>query len=156
MGSVTQLMVKYLTDQSAAYLEFYEFLDNGVLMSAPDYVPDEIVDGETTVFQCTFGSFGVGLLNVSKLKTGLITLARLTHSGNKYTMHIATGKGSTPGKWGEVGWANAPKPPSLDVVLDCPVDDFAQKVLGQHYIISYGDNTRALKDLCKILGVEVM
>ncbi len=32
LGSVTQLMVRYLTGQVAAYLEFYEFMENGALM----------------------------------------------------------------------------------------------------------------------------
>jgi hypothetical protein len=36
------------------------------------------------------------------------------------------------------------------------VDDFIQRVLGQHYIISYGDNTQPLKDLCGLLGIEAV
>jgi len=46
--------------------------------------------------------------------------------------------------------------PSLEIVLDGPVDDFIQKVSGQHYILSYGDHTEALKDLCRLLGIEVI
>ena len=49
MGAVTQLIVKYLTGQTAAYLEFYEFMTNGALMGVPDYVPAAIVDGKVTV-----------------------------------------------------------------------------------------------------------
>ena len=77
LGAVTQLIVKYLTGQPAAYLEFYEFLDNGALMGVPDYVPAEIVEGRVTVMPNAFGDFGEGLLNVSKLKTGKVTLCRL-------------------------------------------------------------------------------
>ncbi len=34
-------------------------------------------------------------------------------------------------------------------------EDFAQNVMCQHYIISYGDNTEKIKNLCSILGVEI-
>jgi L-fucose isomerase-like protein len=157
MGAVTQLMTRYVTGQVAAYLEFYEFLEDGMLMGVPDYVPTEIVDGPVTVMPTAFGEFGEGLLNVSKVKTGRVTIARLTYTGDRYAMHIATGLARPPRKWEEAGWAPpAPQLPSLEIVIDGPVDQFVQKVLGQHYILSYGDNREAMVDLCKLLGVEVL
>ncbi|KPL21170.1 MAG: hypothetical protein AMS23_09700, partial [Bacteroides sp. SM1_62] len=45
MGAVTQLIVKNLTGQSAAYLEFYEFFNESVLMGVPDFVPAGVVEG---------------------------------------------------------------------------------------------------------------
>ena len=132
-------IVKYLTGQVAAYLEFYEFLKEGALMGVPDYVPAEIVDGKVTVMPNAFGDFGEGLLNVSKLKTGRVTLCRLGSAGADYTMHIMTGTARTPIKWAEAGWAPpAPQLPSLEIVFDGPVEAFVQKVMSQHYIISYG------------------
>ena len=157
MGSVTQLMVNYLTGQVAAYLEFYEFMEDGALMGVPDYVPSEIVDGQMTIMPNSFGDFGEGLLNVSKLKTGKVTLARLSYTGDKYVMHLVTAEAKTPIKWEEAGWAPpAPQLPSLEVYFDSSTEDFISKVMSQHYIISYGDNTALLKDLCSILGVEVI
>jgi L-fucose isomerase-like protein len=156
LGAVTQLMVHFLTGQSAAYLEFYEFLENGALMGVPDYVPAEIVDGKITVMPNAFGGFGEGLLNVSKLKTGPVTLARLGFSGGKYFMHIKTAEARTPSKWEEAGWAPpAPQLPSLEMSFDGPADDFIQKVLSQHCIISYGDNSALLRALCSILKIDV-
>ena len=157
LGSVTQLITRYLTGQVGAYLEFYEFMKDGVLMGVPDYVPSEIVDGQVTVMPNSFGEFGEGLLNVSKIKTGEITLARLSYSGNTYCMHVVTGEGKPPKKWEEAGWQPpAPQLPSLEIILDKPVEDFMQKVLGQHYIISYGNNVRLFEDLCSILGIEMI
>ena len=156
MGAVTQLITRYLTGQVAAYMEFYEFMEDGVLMGVPDYVPTEIVDGPVTVMPTSFGEFGEGLLNVSKVKTGELTIARLGYTGNEYSMHIATGRGATPRKWEEAGWdPPAPQLPSLEITLDCPMDDFVQKVMSQHYMISYGDNREVLEDLCHILGIVV-
>lgn len=154
LGAVTQLIVKYLTGQVAAYLEFYEFMKDGALMGVPDYVPAGIVDGKVTVMPNAFGDFGEGLLNVSKLKTGKVTICRLGYSKGEYNMHIMTGTARTPQKWEEAGWAPpAPQLPSLEIVFDTPAEDFIQKVMSQHYIISYGDNRAKLEALCAILGV---
>ncbi len=156
MGAVTQLMVKNLTGQVGAYLEIYEFTPDGALMGVPDYVPSEIVDGDVKVMPTAFGGFGEGLLNVSKLKTGKVTICRLSYSGSDYSMHIATGLAREPAKWEEAGWAPpAPQLPSLEIVFDAPADDFVQKVLSQHYIISYGDNRDALEAICSILDIRV-
>ncbi len=155
-GAVTQLMVRHVTGQVGAYMEFYEFMRDGVLMGVPDYVPSEVVDGPVTVLPNAFGEFGEGLLNVSKVKTGRVTIARLAHTGDHYVMHMVTGEAATPRPWEEAGWAPpAPQLPGLEITLDVPMEEFARQVLSQHYIISYGDNTEALGDLCAILGVQV-
>ena len=157
MGAVTQLIIRNLTGQIAPYLEFYEFTDEGPLIGVPDYVPSEIVDGKVTVTPTSFGELGEGLLNISKVKTGPVTLARLTYSGDRYAMHIVTGEAKAARKWEEAGWTPpAPQLPSLEVVLDSSVEDFIGKVMGQHYILSYGDNTEPLKEFCALLDVEIL
>jgi L-fucose isomerase-like protein len=156
-GAVTQLIVRALTGQAAAYLEFYEFFSDRVLAGVPDYVPGEIVDGPVRVRLTAFGQLAEGVLNVSKLKTGRVTLCRLASRGDRYRMHIVSGEAVTPGAWEEAGWAPpAPQLPSLEVILDTPVEDFAEKVLGQHYILAYGDCAGQLKELCKLLGIQVI
>lgn len=156
LGSITQLMVKYLTGQAAAYLEFYEFMPDRVLAGVPDYVPAEITDGDVTVMPAAFGELSEGLLNVSRIKPGEVTMCRLTNIGDEYFMHMVKGEGITPRKWEEAGWTQpAPQLPGLEILLD-DVEDFAEKVMCQHYIISYGDNTSRIKNLCDILGVEVI
>ena len=157
LGAVTQLMVRFATGQIAAYLEFYEFMEDRVLMGVPDYVPTEIVDGPTRVTPASFGDLSGGLLNISKVRTGPVTLCRLTSKGDDYAMHIVTGQGVEPRPWEEAGWSPpAPQLPGLEVVLDEPVDCFADKVLGQHYILSYGDRTGELNHLCRLLGIRIL
>lgn len=156
LGLVTQLMVKYSTGQCAAYLEFYEFMKDRVLAGVPDYVPSEIVDGDIQVMPAAFGELSEGILNVSRLKTGELTLCRLSCTDGKYTMHMVRGKGVTPRKWEEAGWTQpAPQLPGLEILLD-DTEGFARNVMCQHYIISYGDNTEKIKDLCDIMGIEVI
>lgn len=157
LGSVTQLMTRYVTGQIAAYMEIYEFTPRGVLMGVPDYVPSEIVAGPVTIMPTAFGNLNKGLLNISKVRTGKVTLCRLASTGDRYSLHLAVGLARQPRKWEEAGWLPpAPQLPSLEITLGGPIDDFVQKVFGQHYIISYGDNTEAMQDLCRLLGVEII
>jgi L-fucose isomerase-like protein len=157
LGAVTQLIVRYLTRQVGAYFEFYEFFSDRLLVGVPDYVPAEVVDGPVQVRLTAFGQFSEGILNVSPVKTGRVTLCRLASRGDRYRMHIVTGQALKPRPWEEAGWTPpAPQLPSLEVVLDTPVTDFAQKVLGQHYILAYGDQRGLLEALCRLLKIEII
>ncbi len=156
LGNVTQLIIKALTGQCGAYLEFYEFFEDSVLAGVPDYIPKEVTMGDTTVMPAAFGELSEGILNVSKVKTGTITMCRLFQDNGKYYMHLVVCEGKTPPKWEEAGWTQpAPQLPGLQVFMD-DVEKFAQNVMCQHYIISYGDNTDKIKDLCNILNIEII
>jgi len=156
LGNITQLMVKYLTGQCAFYLEFYEFFEDRVLAGVPDYIPAEAADGDVTVMPAAFGELSEGILNVSRVKPGEVTMCRLTYADGAYYMHMVKGEGITPRKWEEAGWTQpAPQLPGLEILMD-DVEDFAQNVMCQHYIISYGDNTELVEDLCDILGIEII
>ncbi len=61
-GAVTQLMVRFLTGQAAAYFEFYEFFKDRVLIGVPDYVPAAVVDGAVQVSVKKFGELVRGHL----------------------------------------------------------------------------------------------
>jgi L-fucose isomerase-like protein len=157
LGAVTQVMVRGMTGQIGAYFEFYEFMKDRVLVGVPDFVPLEVVDGDVTVLPSRFGDFGEGVLNVSRVKTGKVTVCRLTSSGDRYAMHIATGTAVAPRAWEECGWAPpAPRLPGLEIILDTPVEAFADKVMSQHYIVAYGDVAADLGELCRLLGVSVL
>ena len=156
MGAVTQLVVKHITGQCAVYLEFYEFFEESVLLGVPDFVPAEVVDGKVKVTPAAFGNISGGILNISTMKTGRLTMARLSNTGDRYTMHICTGEGKLK-SWEEAGWDYpAPQLPSLEIFLDSPVAEFAQKISGQHYIIAYGDHSQALRDFCYLKDIKVV
>ncbi|MBO7303949.1 MAG: hypothetical protein J6V09_01840 [Clostridia bacterium] len=156
LGTITQLMIKYLTGQCAFYLEFYEFFEDRVLAGVPDYVPAEVTVDGVHVMPAAFGELSEGILNVSRVKPGPVTLCRLTYDDGEYYMHMVTGEGISPRKWEEAGWTQpAPQLPGLEILMD-DVADFADKVMCQHYIISYGDNTELITNLCDMLGIEVI
>ena len=157
LGAVTQLMMNKLTGQLAGYLEFYEFFDESVLAGVPDFVACDMVDGDAyTVLPAAFGLLDQGILNVSKVKTGTVTMSRLIFKGGKYTMQIILGDGKTPPKWEECGWDQpAPQLSALNIKIP-DVERFAENVACQHYIITYGDNRQAIRNLCAILGIDVL
>jgi len=157
LGSVTQTITRALTGQAGAYLEFYEFFSHGVLMGVPDYVPSEVVECPVKVTPTSFGGLAGGILNTSRLKTGKVTLCRLASRGDQYTLHVVTGDARTPQRWEEAGWAPpAPQLPGLDIRLDSDMEDFSQNVFGQHYILSYGDNTGLFRDFCRLTGIAFL
>lgn len=158
-GAVTQAIVRQLTGQVGAYLEFYEFLPDRLLVGVPDYVPAEIVDGDVHVVPWPgFGGLRGGLLNVSKVKPGTLTLCRLAGAGDGFRLHVALGEAVAPRSWEEAGWdPPAPQLASLEIeLLDGDVETFADRVLGQHYIVAYGDHRDALRALARYLDVAVV
>jgi L-fucose isomerase-like protein len=157
LGAVTQLFCKYATGQISAYMEFYEFMEDRVLIGVPDYIPAEVTEGPVRVDPTSFGQLSQGILNVSGVKTGRATMCRLGSTGDKYMMQIVTGEAAAPRKWEEAGWQPpAPQLPSLEFIMDTPVEDFAQKVMSQHCIITYQDNSRILKNMCRLLDIDII
>jgi len=159
MGAVTQLIMKYISGQEIVpYMEYYEFFENSMLIGVPDFVPAAITDGDVTVLPAAFGLLNSSLLNVSKVKTGYITCARLAYLNGWYKMHVYTAEAKTPPAWNEFGWDDpAPQLPSLEVFPDsCTVEEFAQNVCSQHVIFAYGDHVEALRDFCDMMDIELV
>ena len=158
MGAVTQLIMKYITGQTVPYLEYYEFFENSMLIGVPDFVPKAATDGDVTVLPAAFGLLNASLLNVSKVRTGYVTCARLVYLKGKYKMHVYTAEAKTPPAWNEFGWDDpAPQLPSLEVFPDsCTVEEFAQNVSGQHVIVAYGNYVEAIRDFCNMMDIELV
>ena len=158
MGAVTQLIMKYISGQTVPYLEYYEFFENSMLIGVPDFVPKAATEGDVTVLPAAFGLLNASLLNVSKVKTGYVTCARLAYLKGKYKMHVYTAEAKTPPAWNEYGWDDpAPQLPSLEVFPDsCTVEEFAQNVCSQHVIVAYGDYTEAITDFCRMMDIELV
>lgn len=157
LGSATQLICKQLTGQISAYFEFYEYMKDRVLMGVPDYIPHESADGEYLVTPTKFGLLGECILNVSKVRSGTVTLARLFPQGDTYGMHITLANSCPARKWEEAGWTPpAPQLPSLEIILGNRTEHFVNNIMGQHYILTYGDNIKLLSDYCHYSGIDVL
>ena len=157
IGGVTQIILKYLTGQNTFYLEYYEFFENSVLAGVPDFIPETATYGDIKVQTTAFGNLNSSLLNVSEVKPGALTCARLAYICGRFRLHLYTADGRQPPSWAEYGWDEpAPKLPSLELFPDsCTVPQLAERILSQHVLCSYGNHTAALNDLCKLLDIEV-
>lgn len=158
MGAVTQLIASGITGQIVPYLEYYEFFEKSMLIGVPDFIPKAATDGDVHVLPTAFGLLSASLLNVSKVKTGTVTCLRLVYKDGAYYMHMYLAEAKAPRPWEECGWnPPAPQLPSLEVEpLDCTVEEFAQKVSGQHVIICYGDFRESVRDFCKLMDIKLI
>ncbi|MEN6418970.1 MAG: hypothetical protein ABFC73_08635 [Clostridiaceae bacterium] len=158
MGAVTQLIANGLTGEIVPYLEYYEFFEQSMLIGVPDFVPAAATAGQTHVLPTAFGLLSASLLNVSRVKTGLVTCLRLIYKDGRYGMHMYLADAKNPPDWEEFGWAPpAPHLPSLEVFpRDCTVEEFSQKVSSQHVIVCYGDHREAVKDFCRLLDIDLL
>ena len=158
MGAVTQLIANGITGEIVPYLEYYEFFEQSMLIGVPDFVPAAATAGQTHVLPTAFGLLSASLLNVSRVKTGLVTCLRLIYKDGRYCMHMYLADAKNPPDWEEFGWAPpAPHLPSLEVFpRDCTVEEFSQKVSSQHVIVCYGDRREAVKDFCRLLDIDLL
>jgi len=158
MGAVTQLIAKAISGQTVPYLEYYEFFEKSMLIGVPDFIPMSATAGDVHVLPTAFGLLSQSLLNVSKVKTGLVTCLRLVYQDGRYGMHMYLADAKTPATWEECGWTPpAPQLPSLEVFpLDCTVEEFAEKVSSQHVIVCYGDYREAVRTFCKLMDIDLI
>ena len=158
MGAVTQLIAKAISGQTVPYLEYYEFFEKSMLIGVPDFIPKSATQGDIHVLPTAFGLLSQSLLNVSKVKTGLVTCMRLVYQDGRYGMHMYLADAKTPATWEECGWTPpAPQLPSLEVFpLDCTVEEFAEKVSSQHVIVCYGDYRAAVQTFCKLMDIDLL
>jgi len=158
MGAVTQLIASGLTGQTAPYLEYYEFFENSMLIGVPDFIPKSATEGDVRVRPTAFGLLSASLLNISKVKTGMVTCLRLIYRDGAYYMHMYLAQAKTPEPWEEYGWAPpAPQLPSLEVApMDCTVAEFAERVSSQHVILCYGDCRESVQDFCRLMDIELI
>ena len=89
-------------------------MKNFMLIGVPDFVPTAITDGDGTVLSAAFGLLNASLLNVSNVKPGYVTCARLAYVNGWYKMHVYTAEAKTPPAWNEFGWDGpAPQPGNI-------------------------------------------
>jgi L-fucose isomerase-like protein len=157
-GMITQTMLGLLSGQSTTFMEIYEYFPDRILAGVCGFVPTSFIeDGKVRVRGHTWGGSSGGLVNTAQVKSGRVTLARLSPRGHPYRMHLVTGNAVRPRPWEELGWAPpAPNFPSMEILPDGGMEDFASKTLAQHFAVVYGDHRQRLEDLCRLLDIEVV
>ncbi len=155
-GLVTNVMMSLLTGQTTTFMEHYEFFDREVLVGTCGFLPIGLSEGRPTARATNLGDFFKGMGMTSRLKEGPVTVARLFRNGEGYGMFLGRAQARRPGKWIELGWEEpTPDFPSLTLDVGSPVQDYLERVPGQHVILAHGDHVGSMRDLCGLLGLEV-
>ena len=155
-GLLTNVILSALTGQTSAFMENYEVFDDAVLVGVCGYIPADFVDGPIKIRAANLGETNRGISNVSKVKTGKVTFARLYVKDGAFRMFLSRAEATPNPKWTELGWAEpTPDFPSLLLKLEIPVQAYLENVPGQHIIMVYGDWLDDLRFLCSILNIEV-
>lgn len=154
-GLITQVILSRLTGQTAAFMENYEVFDDAVLVGACGFMPPAFVEGPLKIRATDLGETIRGVSNVSAVRTGQVTFARLYRENNRFKMFFSRGEALPNPRWTEIGWSEpTPAFPSVRLQLEIPVSRYLENVPGQHIVLAYGDWTDALERLCGLLGVE--
>ena len=102
------------------------------------------------------GEFNTGISNVSKMKTGVVTYARLYETKGDYKLFLGKGEAMPNPKWTEAGWCDpTPDFPSVLLKPGKDMQYYMENVPGQHIVMIYGDWEEEIELFCKFAGIEV-
>jgi L-fucose/D-arabinose isomerase len=151
---VAELMLKYLSGETVAFIEHYEHHPDWILLGVDGYMPLQMTVGKPQVKSISTVLLK-GLVFCTKMKTGRMTLACLSEDNAGYRMHIAAGEGKSPPQWVEMG-VSLPSWPSVKLYPDTSVRSILDHVQSQHFAAVFGDYTAELRDLCYLLGIRTV
>jgi L-fucose isomerase-like protein len=119
-------------------------------------IPQSALEDIPRLYRYAWGKL-TGLMTVGSMKIGKITLVRVASVGDRFQMHVTVAEAQKPRTWHEIGWQlEAPVYPSLEIVLGNKTKEFTENILAQHYHVVYGDYTKELTELCRILGIDIV
>jgi L-fucose isomerase-like protein len=156
-GLIAQTIINRITGLKPMFLEIFEFYENSILMASCGYAPFSLCKEDCiSIYEHDWGNCG-GLMNISELKEGKVTLFNLYPKNGKIAMQALTGIGKTPERFQEEGWIDnkGPKIPSLEIQIDADIEKFKEKITGPHYIIVHGDQINTIYSFCKFTGIEL-
>ena len=156
-GMLTGIIMQSVTGKQSGFVEHYEVFDDAVLVGVCGFVPKDFIEGDLTIRSANLGEFNYGISNISKMKTGEVTYARLYETKGEYKMFLSKGEALPNPCWTEAGWCE-PYPDFPSVLLKPGMDmqHYQETVPGQHIILVYGDYVKDLELFCKFMGIEVV
>jgi len=156
-GLVTSIILSAVSGQTSAFVEHYEVFDREVLVGVCGFIPQDFIDGEFKIKSANLGEYNTGISNVSRLKCGEITYGRFYSDKGEFKMFLQHGNTKPLGKWTELGWEEpTPDFPAALLELEMPLNDYLDKVPGQHIIMIFGDYVEKVRDVCNLLDIEVV
>ncbi len=150
LNTVSMIILNYLSGSIVTYGDAIHHDEEGVLFSSCGFIPYSFGDSGKREIRKFLPHPGFkGIQNSFVLKKGKVTLIRLVEDRCNYHILIITGTGlDTDLRQGYM--------PAIKVKLDGQVENLVNNYAGQHFAICYGDYSRQITDLCKLLGIDVV
>jgi len=147
----TQLIMHYLSaGGTITYADIHDIGEKDITCAACGYAPFDMVEGSPRVDKTELLYEGVA--NCAVYREGRVTAARLAYTKDRgYKMHIIGGMAHHAPPFREVGCLPYP---SMEIRLDGSTDDFGQRLMSQHYAITYGDIRPELSAFCQLMGIR--
>lgn len=156
-GLVTSIILSTISGQTSAFVEHYEVFDETVLVGVCGFIPRDFIDGDFEIKAASLGEYNTGISNVSKLKTGEITYGRFYNDKGTFKLFLSHGETLPNPKWTELGWEEpTPDFPAALLKPSMSVDEYFDKVPGQHIIMVFGDYVEKVKTVCNLLDIEIV
>jgi len=156
-GLVTSIILSTVSGKTSAFVEHYEVFDKDVLVGVCGFIPKDFIEGDFEIKSANLGEYNTGISNVSKLKTGEITYGRFYNDKGEFKLFLQHGKTKPNPKWTELGWEEpTPDFPAALLELEMPMNEYLDKVPGQHVIMVFGDYIEKVKTVCNLLDIEVV
>jgi L-fucose isomerase-like protein len=150
-GLLGQLALGTMSNQISAYWEFYEMLEDGILLGCCGFSPEAMLAEPLKVR--FYDSFVTGAACCSRIRTGPYTLARLgKDTANRFVLSWTEGEAHEPPAWCEEA-LGAPQHPSVRFVPEVPADQFVRNVLAQHVAVSAGRWAAEMAEFANILDI---
>ncbi len=156
-GLLAQTIVNMITGLKPTFLEIFEFYKDSALMASCGFAPMSLCKKDCIrIYEHEWGGCG-GLMNISQLKTGEITLFNIFNVEGKLNMQVFTGKSAIPEDFQEEGWDQHKGPvlPALKIELDAGIEYFKKNIKGPHYLIVYGNHEDIIKKYCYFSKISV-
>lgn len=156
-GMLTGIILSRVSGQSSAFVEHYEVFDDSVLVGICGFVPRDFIQGDMKIRSANLGEFNIGISNVSQMKTGAVTYARVFETKGDLKIFLNKGEALPNPKWTEAGWCDpTPDFPSVLLKPGMDMNHYMETVPGQHIVMIYGDWVEEMELFCKFAGIEVV
>jgi len=153
-GLLGQVILGLLSDEMSTYWEFYQALDDGVLMGCCGFCPESFLAESMRVK--TYDEFFTGTGCCSRVRTGPYTLVRLGTNRDKQQVYTcAEGEAFAPPQWYEDA-LGMPQHPSVRFVPNAvSMRDFIGNALAQHVAVVPGHWGEAVAEFATMKNIAL-
>jgi L-fucose isomerase-like protein len=149
---ISQLILHILTGETTSYGDLQLYTEQAIGLAACGFAPLHYAKGKPVINKHT--ALYEGLLNSSDYQPGDVTIARLGSTKGGFKMFIAEGQSIQAPAFNEVGCP--PYPLMMIDLKSSSTENFMDHLFSQHFAITYGKAAAALKELCRLLDIQVV